>query len=161
MPRGVLLSNMEEGTPTCRHVHMQKNGWTITSSHSIADLLEVKLLDKTLPGFLGTYFYPEDVVFSLNSKKSTTLCDFQNAVIQEQDRLAELHKDLLLTRMNHLTFHDQIADSIEEDEVEDEGEDEGEEDVEDNSEFGEDDKQDDMCWYEDDLDEEEDKTASK
>lgn len=160
MPRGVLLSNMEEGTPTCRHVHMQKNGWTITSSHSIADLLEVKLLDKTLPGFLGTYFYPEDVVFHINSKKSTTLCDFQNAVIQEQDRLAELHKDLLLTRMNHLTFHDQIADSIE-DEGEDEVEDEGEEDVEDNSEFGEDDKQDDMCWYEDDLDEEEDKTASK
>tara|TARA_Y100000389_G_C17322174_1_gene443675 strand:+ start:472 stop:879 length:408 start_codon:yes stop_codon:yes gene_type:complete len=135
---------------------MQKNDWVITSSHPVADILAVKLLDKTLPGFLGTFFYPEDAVFHLNSKKSTTISDFQNVVMREQDRLAELHKGLLMTRMNHLTFHDQIVDPIEEDEVEDEGE----EDIEDNSEFEEDDKQD-VCWYEDDVDEEEDKTASK
>lgn len=158
---GVALRDMSEGAYRHAHVHAKRNGWIITSSHSISDMLTVTPLQRVLPGFLGTYLYPDDATFHMEGKETTLTTDLQSVIIQEQHRIEAQRKKLLSTRINHLTVHDQVESTFPDNGGEDEeGEDFHDDDLgeeDDVDEFEEEDEKQDDLWYEDNDEEEREK----
>lgn len=121
MPTGVSLSGMEDGAVAQRHVHMSKDGWCITSACPVSEkiLCTPELVERTLPGFLGTFFYPSDAVFHICGRRATTVADFQRVVSEEARRVTDSHKQLLYVKMNHVTVSDEAVQQCEEDDGDD------------------------------------------
>lgn len=164
---GLRLRDLEHDVPVPKHVHHQHNGWQISSTYPVnATMLDATPLCRILPGFLGTFVVPDDAVFSVVGKAHTAREDFETAVSIEEERLEQAERNVLLARLNHITFNDTDLQDEHEDEDDNEEEEEGN-DVDDDDdcekedenfdEFGTDEK-DDKEYWEDDMG---DQTVSK
>ena len=75
MATGVSLRDDAAGVPPRAHAHAEGDGWRITSDVALRDVLTAPVLDRTLPGALGRYVYPEDAVLHLTDRARTTAAD--------------------------------------------------------------------------------------
>ena len=126
---GISLQHSTEGIPPRVHIHAQGGNWTITSNVPIGmELLDADLLEKTLPGALGTYILPADAVFHMTDRKITQKGDFLDRMRNEEE--LQYHDDecsIAIPRLNHYSVRtasdeDGIADE-EYDEASDDGND--------------------------------------
>lgn len=122
---GVALLTGAEGQSKKKHVHARSSEWEITSDRAIADVPFCDVLDRILPGRLGSYVYPADAVFACATRKSTTDADLASIIAKERSKRTGGHY------INHITV---AANEVEAPPVDDE--DDGSD--EDEEEFGED-----------------------
>lgn len=104
------------------HVHLSTDEWKITSDVRVEDVSTApKVLDRILPGRLGSFVYPDDAVFSLRNARRTSLADLDATLCAERSirRRSE--------RMNHISVAKEDA-PLEEEASEDE--EEGDEEIE-------------------------------
>lgn len=75
MSSGVQLLTGKPKAPVSGHVHLEHDGWCITSkTYPPTDptFLTTDLLDISLPGPLGCFLYPKDAVFHVKEQTHTT-----------------------------------------------------------------------------------------
>lgn len=76
--RGVALSSGAQGVPACHWVHAETEEWMLTSDTPIGPaMLTAGVLEAELPGRLGCYVYPRDVVLSFKGAKHMTTAHMQ------------------------------------------------------------------------------------
>jgi hypothetical protein len=133
---GVRLDDHMPGVSVLEHVHYTTNEWQITSSLPVCeDTLKMSLLDKLLPGRMGTFLLPKDSVFSLVGEKKTGVKELQEWIGKEQEIASDNRRNVLIQfSLNHLTLaqgdeHRTTDVAAEEEEEEDYAEDRPEEDV--------------------------------
>jgi hypothetical protein len=124
---GVCIASLNR-SPLGKYTHLTQEDWTITSNVPLEDLAETPVLEKALPGLLGSYFYPSDAVFSICKVKNTTKKHFEEVVAREEQRLKTRNKRFV--QVNALTFEsvgdleeEVIPSEDDEEEIEDEDED--------------------------------------
>ena len=72
---------MKEKVPRHPHIHHSTEKWEVTSGYKLGDdFLKCTVLNVTYPGEIGTYIFPEDSVFTLKGKKSTTVTDWEEVL---------------------------------------------------------------------------------
>ena len=93
---GIRLLDRMRSAPL-PHVHASTSEWTLSSSHPVEAVPDdVEVLREPLPGRLGWYVLPDDVVFALH-EGSTRWEDFERVAREERLDVVERH------RLNHLT----------------------------------------------------------
>lgn len=120
---GMRLADEALGVPMGAHIHLATENWSISSAHPITKLGTVAVLDRVLPGLLGSFFYPSDAVFAA-ATRDTTRDEWQQAVTAEEERLRMRHTRFV--QINPLTFERCDEPDEEEDDPPDEEYDESE-----------------------------------
>lgn len=122
MPKGVRLRDASEGTPVGAHVHCAGPTWAITSHVPVGpEMLTAPVLDRVLPGRLGCYVYPQDAVFHMTSRATTSRTDLDDVTASERVGASDGEW------VNHLTVDALPEEAPPESEEEDEEEGEEEE----------------------------------
>ena len=83
---GVALSNDRDGVRKKRYVHIQCNEWDVTSDHPVSDVPYITVLDRVLPGRLGSYIYPRDAVFACLDRQVTKKSDLDSVIQREKSK---------------------------------------------------------------------------
>lgn len=114
MATGVRLRTLTERAPPGRHMHLALEGWTITSNHAVHELHDVDVLATPLPGYLGSYFYPEDAVFALDDVKHTKLSHWHDTIAREEERVRL--RERRFVDVNRVVFEEEDEAAAEEEE---------------------------------------------
>lgn len=94
---GVALSTGCDGVRKKKHVHIRCNEWEVTSDVAIVDVPFCKVLDRILPGRLGSYIYPDDAVFTCTDRQRTTYSDLALCIERERTKRNGTHQ------INHIS----------------------------------------------------------
>ena len=137
---GVLIEKNEQGHQIGTYVHLWTDEWCITSNHAVDAPMNWSVCERTLPGRLGAYVYPNDAIFAIHGKAQTRVVDLNEAIATERSARRDS------TRVNHISISEITSEVAH---VSDEEEDE-EEDEEDNE------CDDDKLWVDDDEEEDAD-----
>lgn len=127
---GVALLNEEPGCQRKRYVHNEADTWEITSDSPIDRVPEINVLDRCLPGRLGSFIYPMDAVFTLKHGTKTTCADLKRILLTERSqRSSQSH-------LNHISVseHDTVPEENNASDDEDEESETDEDDVDENCE---------------------------
>ena len=69
-----------------KFVHNASDAWEITSDIPIDRVPDVQIIDRRLPGRLGSFIYPLDAVFTLKRMPKTTCADFETVLSNERSK---------------------------------------------------------------------------
>lgn len=113
---GIQLKTLKDH-PRQKYVHLKTSTWCLTSKHPVQKLDQVPLYDVLLPGVLNRYFYPEDVTFHVTQNRATKLADWKALLADEERRNTTSRHDAPLTKINHFSVTQDVADDVVEDET--------------------------------------------
>ena len=156
---GVRVSDGRENVPIGSHVHCAAEEWQMTSACGVEHVLEEdeELLDRALPGALGCYVYPRDVVFHVVHQTRTTRSDLERIIAMYTKRVHQCDGASTRTRAHHhlvsLSEGDEVAATTHEGSEYDDGE-SAASDLDENDDDEQDDEQDEEEEEEDEEDEE-------
>ena len=94
---GIALSSGMTDVSRKKHIHVQCKEWDVTSDHSISEVPFCKVLDRVLPGRLGSYIYPCDAVFMCLDRQKTTKKDLDGVMQRERSKRA------VVQHINHIS----------------------------------------------------------
>lgn len=129
MSSGVELKNERPGIKPGEHIHTESDEWCIYSNVPVdVQLLSCTVLDLQMPGRLGEFLLPEDAVFCLRKKKSTSLQDWKHTWDVEQEQTVSRTEASMRNHFSvQLLMREEEEECYDDDDDEEEGED-GEED---------------------------------
>jgi hypothetical protein len=132
MSSGISLRTLRDRAACGRVVHHATPEWTITSNEPLEALLHCPLLSRTLPGRLGTHFYPEDAVFAMRHVRCTRRAHWETTLAAEMssrrettDTVVHVTAERLPEATAHSASDGSDNDMDEEDALDEDAEDDG------------------------------------
>ena len=98
---GILLATERSECCRRRFVHNETDSWEITSDIPIERVPHVAIMNRRLPGRLGSFIYPHDAVFTLKGASKTTHADFDVVIVRERSKRASTG------HLNHISVSEQ------------------------------------------------------
>ena len=138
--RGVSLQTSSHPISRKHHVHNETDDWEITSGHRVDEIATVDIVERMLPGRLGSFIYPSDAVFTLKKSANTLPHHLEEIVARERSKRNGIN------RINHISVEIDVDQRQSEDEDMSGDDDEDEDPDEENDVDGQE------QWCEDDED---------